>query len=155
MSRKSRRNSIRSYSRQTHREFCSDGRDLREHLERRAQQAIIGENSIQRKLYLNEYKMEIQNLKRSKSEYALIESQRELQSQRQQLLEADQSKLNVRAFIRVANWRWRTIFIKKAMQEVAEKWKNWKDAAIRKKILQKNNNEGWNNFLCSMIRNHE
>ena len=39
-------------------------------------QAIIGENSIQRKLYLNEYKMEIQNLKRRKSEYALIESQR-------------------------------------------------------------------------------
>ena len=39
------------------------------------------------------------------------------------------------------------------MQEVAEKLKNWKDAAIRKKMLK--NNKDWNNFLRSMIRNHE
>ena len=38
MSRKSRRNSIRSRSLQTHRDFFSDIRDLREDLERRAQQ---------------------------------------------------------------------------------------------------------------------
>ena len=44
------------------RKFFLDGWDLREHLQRRARQAIIGENSIQRKLYLNEYKMEHQNL---------------------------------------------------------------------------------------------
>ena len=43
MSRTSRRNSIRSYSQQTPKEFYSDERDLREHLERRAQQAILGE----------------------------------------------------------------------------------------------------------------
>ena len=48
MSRKSRRNSTGSHSLQTHREFFSDERDLREDLERRAQQAVLGENSAQR-----------------------------------------------------------------------------------------------------------
>ena len=46
--------------------------------------------------------MEIQNLKRRNSEYALTESQRELESHRQQLLEANQSKLNEREYICVA-----------------------------------------------------
>ena len=90
MSKKSRRNSIWSRSLQTHREIYSDERDLREHLERRAQQAILGENSVQRELYSTEYNMKIQNLERRNSEYALVESQRELESQRQQLLEANQ-----------------------------------------------------------------
>ena len=45
-----------------------------------------------------------------------------------------QIKLNVRDYICVANWRWRTIFIKNAMQEVAEKLKNWKDAAVKRKL---------------------
>ena len=45
MSKKSRRNSIRSHSLQTHREFYSDEQDRREDLERRAQQAVHGENS--------------------------------------------------------------------------------------------------------------
>ena len=53
MSKKNRRNSTRSHSLQTHREFHSDERDLREHLERRAQQAIPGENSVQRKSRLS------------------------------------------------------------------------------------------------------
>ena len=44
-------------------------------------------------------------------------------------------------------------FIKKAMQEVAEKLKNWSGAAVKRKLLK--NNEDWNNFLRSMIRNHE
>ena len=87
VSRKSRRNSTRSHSLQTQREFFSDERDLREHLERRAQKAILGENSVQRKLYSTEYDMEIQNLERRNSEYALFESQRELESQRLQLLQ--------------------------------------------------------------------
>ena len=86
MSRKSRRNSITSHSLQTHREFYSDERDL----DRRAQQAIRGDNSVQRKLYSTEYNMEIQNLERRNSEYALFESQRGLESQRLQLLEANQ-----------------------------------------------------------------
>ena len=49
MSKKNRRNRIRNHL-QTLREQHSDGRDLREHLERRAQQAILDENSVQRKL---------------------------------------------------------------------------------------------------------
>ena len=48
--------------------------------------------------------MKIQNLERRNLEYALIESQRELESERQQLLEANQSKLNVREYICVADW---------------------------------------------------
>ena len=48
MSMKSQRSSIRSHSLQTHNEFFSDERDLREHLERRAQQAILGEKSLQK-----------------------------------------------------------------------------------------------------------
>ena len=90
MSRKSRRNSMRSHSLQTHRKSFSDERDLREHLERRAQQAVLGENAAQRKLHLTEYDMEIQNLEGRNSEYALTESQRELESQRRPLLEANQ-----------------------------------------------------------------
>ena len=90
MSKKSRRNSIRSHSLQTHREFYSDERDLREDLERRPQQAVLGENSAQRKLYLTEHDLEIPNLERRNSEYALIESRRELESQRRQLLDANQ-----------------------------------------------------------------
>ena len=96
------------------RKFYSDGWDLREHLQRRAQHAILAENSDQRKLCLNEYEMEIQNSERRNSEYTLIESQRELESQRRQLLEANQSKLNVREYIWKADRRWRTIFKKNA-----------------------------------------
>ena len=90
MSRKSRRNSTRSHSLQTHREFHSDERDLRKHLERRAQQAILGEKSVQRKIDSTECNMEMKNLERRNLEYALFESQRELESQRLQLLEANQ-----------------------------------------------------------------
>ena len=46
---------------------------------------------------------------------------------------------------------WKTIFIKKAMQEVAEKLKNKKEAAGE---IPKNNQD-WKNILRSMIRNHE
>ena len=53
MSMKSRWNGI-SVRLKSHKEFYSDERDLRGHLERRAQQAILGENSVQRKLYLTE-----------------------------------------------------------------------------------------------------
>ena len=91
-SEESQKNSIRK----SLRKFYSDGWDLREHLQRRAQQAIPAENSDQRKLHLNEYEMEIQNSERRNSEYALIGSQRELEPQRRQLFEANQSKLNVR-----------------------------------------------------------
>ena len=78
MSQKSRRNSIRSHSLQTHRDFYSDERDHREDLERRAQQAVLGEQAAERKFHLTEDDLEIQNLERRNSEYALIESRREL-----------------------------------------------------------------------------
>ena len=90
MSKKNRRNSVRSHSLQTLRKFFSDGWHLRENLQRRAQQAILGENSDQRRLYLTQYNMEIQNLERRNSEHARFESQRELESQRRHLLKANQ-----------------------------------------------------------------
>ena len=37
----------------------------------------------------------------------------------------------------VAKWRWKTFFIKNAMQEVAEKLKNWEDSAVRRKKCSK------------------
>ena len=51
---------------------------------------VQAENSVQKKWNLNENKMEIQNLKRRSSEYALFESQRELEPQRRQSLKANQ-----------------------------------------------------------------
>lgn len=74
----------------TEQEFHSDDRDLRELLERRARQAIMGDNSAQRTLHSTEYDMEIKDLEWRNSEYALIESQRELESQRLQLRQASQ-----------------------------------------------------------------
>ena len=71
-----------------------------------------------RKLYLNEYKMEIQNLEWRNSEDALIQSQRELESRRQQLLEINgQIKLNEREFFCVADWGWRTILLRSWLAE--------------------------------------
>ena len=108
---------------------------------------------IKRRLYLNGYNMKSQNLKRRNSEYALFESQRELETLKWHLLEANQIKLNEREYIRVADWRWRNIFIKKATKEVAEKLKNWKDATMRKEITK--NSEEWKDLLRSIMRNHE
>ena len=128
------------------RKFYSDGWDLREHLQRRARQVIIGETSIQRKLFLNEYNMETKNFKRRNSEYALIESHLKDNNYWKPIRS---SSTRERDDICVADWRWRIIFIKTAMQEV----ENWKVAAIREEITE--NNEDWKNFLLSMIRNHE
>ena len=47
-----------------------------------------------------------------------------------------------------SNWIWRTIFIKKAMREVAEKLN-----AIRQEILK--NNKDWKELVRNMVRNHE
>ena len=90
MLKKSRRNNTRNHSHRTHRGFYSDERDLREHLERRAQQDFLGENPVQRKLYSTEYNMETQNLEQRNSKNALLESQRELEFQRRQLPKANQ-----------------------------------------------------------------
>ena len=56
-------------------------------------------------MYFTEHDLEIQTFERGNSKYALFESQREPQSQGQQLLEAKQSKLSVREFTCVVNWR--------------------------------------------------
>ena len=76
------------------------------------------------------------------------------ESQRRHLLEdiqwTDQAQ---RENICVADWRWRIIFIKNAMQEVAEKLKSWEYADMRKETTK--NNEDWKNFLRSMIGDRE
>ena len=65
----------------------------------------ISENIFDEELkYLNVYNMEIQNKRRRNSEYALIESQGELESQRQSL-EAHQSKFDEKECICAADWR--------------------------------------------------
>ena len=67
-----------------------------------------------------------------------------------------QIKLNERAYICGADWGWRTIFIKRAKQEVAKKLKNWKDAASRKKILKEQwRSENLSNAAWSGITNSE
>ena len=137
MSMKSLHNSIKSHSLPTHGAFFSDERDLREDLERRAQQAVLGENSAQRKLYLTLCDLEIQNWDRRNSECALIESRRELESQKDDDFWKSingQIKLSVREYMCVVNWRWRTVFTGNATQEVAKKLKNWEDAATKKKM---------------------
>ena len=148
------RSSMRSHSHQTQRKLYSDERDLREHLERRAQQAIYDENSVRRKLYSTDCNTEIQSSGRRNSEDALHESQRELESQRQQLLMANHwaNKLNVKEYICAANWRWEVIFIGNATREVAKKVKNWKDDAVKRKTQQ--DNKSWKNVMHSKIRIH-
>ena len=67
-----------------------DRQDLHEFLERQAHTAILGENAAQRKLTEAESDMEIKAWERRNSEFALYESQRELESQRHQLRQASQ-----------------------------------------------------------------
>ena len=95
---------------------------------------FFSENSDQRKIVLTENDLEIQRSERKNSEYARSKSQSEFESQGKQL-EANQSKLNVKEKNGAANRRWRIIFIKNPIQEVAEKLKNWKDAAIKKEFF--------------------
>ena len=91
MSRKSRRNSIASHSHMTQRRLYSGERDLREHLERRAQQDIVGETSTRRSSYSTEQNREIRNQERRKTEFLLFESQHEIESQRRQVLIGSES----------------------------------------------------------------
>ena len=154
MSRKSQRNRNRSYSLRTLRKIYSDGWDLREHLQRRARQAILGENAGQGKLCLNEYNMEIQNSERRKPECALFESQRELESQRRQFLKANQwtdqaqrDRIHPCSELEMKDHLFQECYarscreiIENTMQSTGKYWKN---------------NEEWKNFLRSMIRNHE
>ena len=90
--------------------------------------------------------MVIKDLERRNSEYALIESRRES-------LNRPETVLNENELSCVANWIDTIVSIKKAMQEVAKKSKNYEDAAVRNKI--KYLNKSWMNVLCSMIGNHK
>ena len=147
MSRRSRRNSVRSDAQQTHREFYSGERDLREHLERRAQQAIHAENSVRRMLYSSEYNMEIQKSERRNSEYALLGSQRELESQRQQLLMAnDWADQTQRARIHLCSGsemrsRLYQEGYERSCQEIEELWRrcNQEENAARQRKLEEFN----------------
>ena len=107
-SRKSRRNSTRSHSRQTHREFYSDERDLRKHLERRAQQAIHGENSVQRKLCSPEcttWRSRISNEEIQNTHLSSHNVRLNLKNNNYGWPINWHIKLNVREYTCVANWR--------------------------------------------------
>ena len=124
MSRESRRNSLRIHSFQTHKELYSDERDLRKVLERRAQQAVYGQNSAPRKFLLDRVRPGDPELGAKNLDYALIESGRELESQRRQWPEVNQwtDQAQRERYTYVVNWSWRTVFTRNAMQDVAKKF---------------------------------
>ena len=155
MSKENRRNSIWSHSLQTHRDFNSDERDLGEHFERRAQQAMLGENSVPRRLFLKEYKIEIQNSEPRNSEHAMFESQRELESHRRQLLKGNQwadqaqrERIHLCGESEMKDHLHQESYAR-SCREIEE----LKTRIYHEEILK--NNENWKNFLRSMIRNHE
>ena len=103
------------------------------------------------KLYSTEDKMKIPNLERRNSEYALIESQRELGSQRRQFVEVNQWAHQAQR----EKIQWcRRFEMKNRLQESyarsCREIEKLKSAAIKREILE--NDEDWKNFL---IRNHE
>ena len=113
----------------THRKFFSDGWDLREHLQRRAQQAVLGEIQI-----------------REDNTWLSIWWRSRIWSEEiQNTNYSSHSARSTREYICVADWRWRNIFIKSAMQEVAEKLMNWGYAAMRKEITEEKRR--WEEFL--------
>ena len=97
MSRKRRRNSIRSHSLQTHRKFFL----LNEISEKTwNEELFLVKIQLRENWILTVYDVKLQSLERRNSEYALIESRRELESQRRQLLESNQwaDQLSVREY---------------------------------------------------------
>ena len=145
MSKKSRRNSVRSHSLQTHREFYPDERNLQEHFERRAQRAILGENSVQSKLHSTEYNRKIQNLERkfrirgwmSKKTIIGSQSMGRSSSTRENPIVwqiGDEGPSSSRKLCKKLPRNWR---IEKTLLSIEE------------------NNEDRKNILRSMIRNHE
>ena len=122
MSRKSTEQYKESFSSDSPRVlFCE--RDLREHPERRAQ--------IQ-------YNMEIQNSERRNSEYALFESQRELESQRQQILMAnhwaDQPQRERIFFVQRTEMR--SHLRQESHARSCQEKEKLKDAAVKRKTQQ-------------------
>ena len=143
------RNRIRSHSPTTHRQFDSDDRDFRVHMEWRAQQATLGENSAQKNFldWVRDGDRKF-GTKKFRTHNIWVTTRAWISKK----IFNVQIKLSVRGYICVANWRWRIVFSRIATQEVAKNLKNWEYAAIRKKILKKQ--RWWNNLLCKMIKNH-
>ena len=85
--------------------------------------------------------------------HALIKSQRELEPQRRQLLEANQIKLSVRE----------NIWCSRLGMKDHLHWESYAGSCreieeLKRRCYQEENtknNEDWNNFLCNMIRNPE
>ena len=135
-SRKSRRNDTRNksvYSHQTLHDI--EERDhLREHIERRALQATLGEIFAQRKLYSTEYDMEITDLEiqnmHCMSHSVSLNPRKDICNKQVN----GQTRLIEKEYACVANWSERIVFIERAIQEVAKKLKSGKDAAIKKKM---------------------
>ena len=99
--------SIRRHSRQTQREFYSGERDLREHLERRAQQAILGEIQV-RENYTQlstTWRSKFWNEKIQNTHYSIHSASLNLKDDifRKQI--SEQIKLGVREYTCVVNWR--------------------------------------------------
>ena len=146
MSKKCQRNGIsvslkshrKSCSEESLRKFYSDGWDLRGHLEWRAQQACSWWKFSLEKIFLEwvrhgDPKFEA----KTNSEYAFYLSHSvslNLKDCSYWKIFHVQIKRSVRMCICVANWRWRTVFIKEAAEEVSKNLKNWKDAVTRNKM---------------------
>ena len=140
---------IRSHSPTTHRQFDSDDRDLRVHLEWRAQQASLGENSAQKK------DTRLNTTRRSKIRNEEIQNTQYLSHNENMNLKEDISCADQAQCERIHSWsywRWRIVLTRIASQEVAKILKSWEYAAIRKKILK--NNKDWNNFFMQDDENH-
>ena len=150
---KSRRNSIGSHSLTTHREFDSD-RDPRGHLQWRAQQAILGENSVRRKLGSTEYNMETQNFGAKKLRIRII---------RAAWARISKTTITGSRSMGRSSPAWENTLVwwigdeelsspgllRKKLPRI---WRIEKDAAMKRRILK--NHEDWKSFLCSVIRNH-
>ena len=155
MSKKSWRNSVRSHSLQTHREFYSDERDLREDRNEELNKLFLVKIQLREKIFW------LSTAWRFRTWSEEIQHVRWLSRDERWTLEDDicwkpingQIKLSVREYTCVVNWRRRAVFTRNAAQEVAKKLKKWENAAVKKKmeLLDKS----WMNISCSMIRNLE
>ena len=142
MSKKDQRNGI-SVSLKSHRESCSevrkfhsDGWDRREHFQRTARQATIAENFDSRKFFLNESNWRSRNQSEEMPNTHWLRRDESLNHKDENCWKPinGQIELNVREYTCVVNWRWRTVFTKNALQEVAKKLKISRRPCYQQKI---------------------
>ena len=114
----------------------------------------LGENSVQRNFFSAEHNMEIQNLKRRNAEHALFESQRELEPQRWQILEANQlaDQAQRETIHLCSELKMKNRLHQESYARSCQKFEELKRSCYQEDILK--NNKDWKNLLCSMIRNH-